>query len=149
MLSPSLPEHAPPLPPNTPPSPVPLWLYSKQEAGGTLELTCSVWIGKPSSYPVCQKALCPQTQKEVNLNTINNIFLTRLQTKLQTRLESFKVRLSLVWALLAETTNDLLVITQVREAYKHFKQGFGNEKEVSSLNSSHHHLARFYDHIAL
>lgn len=64
--------------------------------------------------------------------------------KLQTRLESFKARLSLGWALLAETTNDFLVITQVREAYKHFEQGFGNEKEVSSPSSSHHHLASFY-----
>lgn len=41
--------------------------------------------------------------------------------KLQTRLDSFKARLSLGWVLLAETTNDLLVTTQVRKAYKHLK----------------------------
>ena len=47
----------------------------------TLDPTGSVWIGKPSSY-ACQKALCPQIQKEVDLATINSTFLPRLQMKL-------------------------------------------------------------------
>lgn len=65
--------------------------------------------------------------------------------KLQSRLESFKARPSLGWALLAETTNDLLVIAQEREACRHLKQGFGNQEEVSSFSSSLHHLASFYN----
>lgn len=46
----------------------------------TLGLTGFVWIGKPSSC-ACQKALCPQTQKEVDLTTVNSILLPRLQMK--------------------------------------------------------------------
>lgn len=52
--------------------------------------------------PTCQKALCPQTQEERNLTTTNSVFLTRLQMKLQARLESCKARPSLRWALLAK-----------------------------------------------
>ena len=124
----------------TPPS----LLYSKQETLWSW-CACSVWTGKPSCYSVYRKTLCPQTQEEVHRTTVDCMFLTRLQMKLQTRLEAVKARPSLGWALLAETTNDLLVIAQEREACRHLKQGFGNQKEVSSLSSSLHHLASVYN----